>query len=121
MAFDDGCELRGSRCEEAAEAEDGIAALALLESAYTRGQPFDLVMLDHMMPGLSGLDVVARIRAHASFGEPKIILASSMGTPAGGGDAVKSCDAVLTKPVRLQTMADCLVRLFGARAGGAEP
>ena len=106
---------------QVSEASDGIAALALLEYAYARGQPFDLVLMDQMMPSLAGLDVVERIRAHASLGEPKIILASSMGTAAGGDSRARRCDAVLTKPVRLQTMSDCLARLFGAHAAAPLP
>ncbi|MBL8698783.1 MAG: response regulator [Alphaproteobacteria bacterium] len=100
---------------QVAEAVDGIEALAALEAAYGRSSPFDLVVLDHMMPGLSGMAVVERIRAHHSLGEPKIVLASSMGS--AGSDSIErgSCDVVLTKPVRLQTMAECLIRLFGGR------
>ncbi|MDO7884590.1 ATP-binding protein [Hymenobacter cheonanensis] len=41
------------------EAHDGPAALALLEA-----QAFDVVLLDIEMPGLSGLEVLARLRQH---------------------------------------------------------
>ncbi|MBM3521839.1 MAG: response regulator, partial [Alphaproteobacteria bacterium] len=100
-----------------AEASDGIEALTALESAYGRSAPFDLVFMDHMMPGLSGTAVVARIRASESLGEPKIVLASSMGS--SGSEVIErdQCDVVLTKPVRLQTMVECLIRLFGDRSG----
>ncbi len=97
------------------EAIDGIEALAALESAYERGAPFDLIVLDHMMPGLSGPAVVQRVRTHSSLGEPKIILASSMGSAGSSTAERDTCDIVLTKPVRLQTMLECLIRLFGER------
>jgi PAS domain S-box-containing protein len=100
------------------EANDGVAALGVLETAFARGAPFDLVLLDQMMPGLPGTEVVERIRNNPSLGEPKIILASSMGNPSAGGGGIAGCDAVLTKPVRLQTMTDCLKRMFGARGTG---
>ncbi len=98
------------------EAIDGIEALAALESAYERGAPFDLIVLDHMMPGMSGPAVVERVRAHSSLGEPKIILASSMGSSGSSTADREHCDIVLTKPVRLHTMLECLIRLFGERS-----
>jgi signal transduction histidine kinase/DNA-binding response OmpR family regulator/HPt (histidine-containing phosphotransfer) domain-containing protein len=98
-----------------AEAIDGIDAIGALEVAYSHGAPFDLVVLDHMMPGLSGPAVIDRLRENVSLGEPKIILASSMGSSDTAATDRQRCDAVLTKPVRLQTMTECLIRLFGER------
>ena len=42
----------------AVEADDGHAALARLAA-----EPFDVVLLDISMPGLSGIDVCLRVRA----------------------------------------------------------
>jgi CheY-like chemotaxis protein len=39
------------------EASSGEEALALCE-----GEPFDLIVLDHRMPGLTGIDVARRLR-----------------------------------------------------------
>ena len=47
----------GSRGFKVAVAEDGASALAMIEK-----QDFDLVLLDVMMPGLSGIDVLKRLR-----------------------------------------------------------
>jgi adenylate cyclase len=47
----------GSRGYAVELAEDGERALARLSD-----QPFDLVLLDVMMPGLSGIDVLRRVR-----------------------------------------------------------
>src|SRR6185436_13037222 len=44
------------------EAADGAAAYALF-----RGQPFDLVVLDIVMPELDGLELCRRIRAHGAL------------------------------------------------------
>jgi len=39
------------------EAADGAAAMALLE-----GDPYDLIMLDHRLPDMTGLDILRRLR-----------------------------------------------------------
>jgi DNA-binding response OmpR family regulator len=49
------------------EAADGLTALELLES-----EPPDLVVLDMMLPGVNGLDILRRIRAHGDM--PVIML-----------------------------------------------
>jgi adenylate cyclase len=53
-------------------AEDGSRALELLE-----GEGFDLVLLDIMMPGLSGLDVLRHVREKRSRAELPIIMATA--------------------------------------------
>jgi len=52
---------------EVAEAADGTRALELLES-----DPPDLVVLDMMLPGVNGLDVLRRVRATSDI--PVIML-----------------------------------------------
>jgi DNA-binding NarL/FixJ family response regulator len=48
-----------SDIEVAGEAHNGAQALELL-----RSQQFDLLILDMSMPGISGIDLIARIRVH---------------------------------------------------------
>src|ERR1700720_2358243 len=57
---------------EAMSVEDGFAAMAELERAFHQGKPFDLVIIDQMMPGLSGEALAQRIRATAGLAEEKI-------------------------------------------------
>jgi signal transduction histidine kinase/CheY-like chemotaxis protein/HPt (histidine-containing phosphotransfer) domain-containing protein len=97
-----------------AEAEGGLECLAALKQAQESGQPFDIVLLDHMMPGLAGDDVAERIRADASLRQPRIVLASSIGVPLSTDRAASAgIDAFLTKPVRHQVLVDCLAGLVG--------
>jgi PAS domain S-box-containing protein len=70
-------------------ANDGEAGLTRVRDAE---EPYDLVLLDHHMPGLDGLGVARALGG----GGPRVILLSSAG-PTRGGPGVT---ATLTKPVR---------------------
>lgn len=54
--------------------ESGAAAIAALEAA---AQPFDIVLMDLMMPEMDGLATVARMRANAAFAQVPVLLLSS--------------------------------------------
>jgi len=92
-------------------AYDGQEALDLVNS----GEEFDLVLLDLMMPRLSGLDVLRRIREDEKFKTlPCIILTA-------GGDAKHERDALelgatqfLTKPFSPKKLYALVARLTGA-------
>jgi len=102
---------------ETGEAVDGASALAALVSADAVDAPFDVVLLDHMMPGMSGEMVAAKIRANAALAQPRIVLASSIGESWRTERAAKAgFDAVLTKPIRHQMLVDTLNGLRAEQA-----
>ena len=53
--------------------ENGLKALAELEST-----PFDLVLLDVMMPGMSGFEVLSRIKATPALSGTPVIMMSAL-------------------------------------------
>ncbi len=99
---------------EAMSAGDGFAAVAELERAFHQGKPFDLVIIDEMMPGLSGEALAQRIRATEGLAETKIVIASSAGRHGLAEGTSGTIDAVLTKPVREQSLLDAFAQLFGS-------
>jgi signal transduction histidine kinase/CheY-like chemotaxis protein len=99
---------------------DGFAAMAELERAWHNGQPYDLVFLDQMMPGLSGDALARRIRNHEHVSETKLVIVSS-----GGRAAIKNVtglrlEAILEKPVRHQELLDTLINIYSTRAEPAD-
>ena len=67
---------------EAELVESGSAAIAALEaaaqtSAGSAKSPFDLVLMDLMMPEMDGLETVAIIRENAAFAQVPVLLLSS--------------------------------------------
>ncbi|MBB4066081.1 putative bifunctional diguanylate cyclase/phosphodiesterase [Gellertiella hungarica] len=57
---------------EVTEADSGMAALALIAR-----QPFDVVLLDVMMPGIDGLEVLKRVRENFSPVELPVIMVTA--------------------------------------------
>ena len=102
------------------EADSGPAALGLLGAACEARQPFDVVLLDHMMPGMAGDEVARAIRASPTLRQPRIIIASSMGPPTHEELATwPTLDAFLTKPVRQHVLMATVAREGAARSRGA--
>jgi signal transduction histidine kinase/CheY-like chemotaxis protein/HPt (histidine-containing phosphotransfer) domain-containing protein len=92
---------------------DGFAAMAELERAWHRSQPYDIVFLDQMMPGISGDELAGRIRAHKFLSDTRLVIISSVGR-----DFIREwnnlkLEAVLEKPIRHQELLDTLVNIYG--------
>jgi signal transduction histidine kinase/CheY-like chemotaxis protein len=98
---------------EITAAHDGFQALAELERGWHRGQPFDLVLIDLVMPGLAGDALARRIRDMPGVAQAKLIMVCSVDRDALPAKLEQLVDAVLTKPVREQPLLDTLSRLFG--------
>jgi len=104
-------------------AEDGVAAEAVrsgaealdaVAEAVLAGRPFDLVLLDQMMPGMAGEDIGEAIRSHRDWPQPKLIMLSSIGTPLSHEKAARvGFDAFLTKPVHHAALIQTIACAFG--------
>jgi CheY-like chemotaxis protein len=106
---------------EAKGVDDGFAASAELERAWHLGKPYDVVFLDQMMPGMSGDDLVARIRKNQDLRDTKLVMVSSAGLNGIKRETLALLDAKVEKPVRQHELLDCLVRLHGIGQSGRAP
>jgi CheY-like chemotaxis protein len=78
------------------EAESGEEALRRVSAAHAGGDPYRLICLDHMMPGMDGAETARRLREAGPGVEPAIVLMTS--TDERGGVrrmGAAGCDACL--------------------------
>jgi len=69
--------LRRLGHEDVETAGDGIDAIAAIRSALTGGAPFDAVLLDVMMPRMSGIEVLETLRADPILSATPVIMISA--------------------------------------------
>ena len=104
-----------SQGHQVAEAHDGLSGLAALER-----EPFDLAIVDMMMPGLGGMELIRRLRARNAPQAPAILAVS------GGRDdfpaafslslsAMHGADRVLYKPFDTAELLATVGELLAAR------
>ncbi len=98
-----------------ASAASGAEALSLLRAAAARGAPYDIALLDMMMPGMDGAELAAAIRRDAALAATHLILLTSAGTCGDGpGACMPGIERCLTKPVRQSELYDALALLVGS-------
>jgi signal transduction histidine kinase/CheY-like chemotaxis protein len=102
-------------------AANGPAALAYLAAAAQRGEPYDAVLLDAMMPDMDGLEVVRRLRLLTPPGAGEVLILSSNDQP----DYLAAARAIgirhfLRKPVGRPELAQAIGVAVG-RATMAAP
>ncbi|MGA7986845.1 MAG: response regulator [Candidatus Dormiibacterota bacterium] len=99
--------------------ESGRAALAGLADGVTAGDPYDLAVLDHQMPGMDGIGLARAIRSDSSLNGVRLALVSSSARPGDTRAAQEAgIGAFLTKPARIADLYDCLATLLAADGGG---
>jgi CheY-like chemotaxis protein len=77
----------------------------------------DLIILDHHMPGMSGLDVAGRLRGDTATASIPLIMLSAAAPAAARG----LCDVTISKPVRPKHVVEAANELLAARSNGEAP
>jgi PAS domain S-box-containing protein len=79
----------------------GHGALRKMREAVERGQPYQLILIDSLMPEMDGFELTSRIRENPDLAESRLIMLTSAGQR---GDARRCLDlgiaAYLPKPTR---------------------
>jgi signal transduction histidine kinase/CheY-like chemotaxis protein/HPt (histidine-containing phosphotransfer) domain-containing protein len=101
-----GCQI-GS-CEDAAQ------ALVELRSAVECGAPYDVAVLDMMMPDVTGLDLARAIRRERSFDSLGMLFLTSLGLSLSADEMKNlSISRHITKPVRRSDLYRAIAATLG--------
>ena len=101
-------------------ADSAAMALAQLRWAKQRGVRYDVVMMEHLMPGMDGLELARRIAADPEIAGPALVMLSAGGT-APSVEEMAQCGIVAgePKPVRPEklrrTLSQALAQKTPAR------
>jgi signal transduction histidine kinase/DNA-binding response OmpR family regulator len=89
-------------------------AIATLEQARERGEPFEIIMTDMYMPKRDGFELVEWVRNRPEFAGLKVMILSSGPTPEHRARA-RTLDVAsyLTKPVRQSVLFDAVATAIG--------
>ena len=94
--------------------ESAEKAMSRMVSAARDRKPFDMVIVDFMMPGMDGQALGEAIKNHPELNDTHMILLTSRGLR---GDAAKArsvgFDAYLTKPIKQSQLFDAVLSVFG--------
>jgi signal transduction histidine kinase/CheY-like chemotaxis protein/HPt (histidine-containing phosphotransfer) domain-containing protein len=103
-----------------ADTDGGEAALAALRAAHGRGEPFDVLITDQVMPGVTGTDLAAAVQADPALrGTVVVLITGSTFRADSERLAELGIAAQLNKPVRPSRLMDVLATVCGARGMGA--
>lgn len=97
-------------------ANSAVAAFNLINRRHQENKPYQMILIDQMMPDVTGLELAERIRKHPQFGQLHIIMLSSMeiGTEQEWLD--RGISFYLRKPFRQSELYNAIIHsLLGDR------
>ncbi len=122
LVVDDNDALR-ENIAEALELEgypvEAVASGSLALAALARDPLPDVVLIDMMMPGMSGGELVATLRRDPRLAPLKVVLVS--GVAPAPARALLPVDAVLGKPFGVADLLEVVARLLPAPPSAATP
>ena len=98
---------RHGSCDVASNGKD---ALEMFRKANQQNEPYDVLFLDIMMPGMSGLELLQKIRQIDSGAEPvKIVMVTAVADNQTVDEAKRlGCDGYIIKPLRANEIDEVL-------------
>lgn len=94
--------------------ENGEAAFQMLKKATSLGNPYNIIILDLNMPGMSGIELAGKIKAEPDFSSIKLIMMIPPGIDCGTEELqAKGIHYFLSKPVRMSLFYNVLIELYG--------
>jgi signal transduction histidine kinase/ligand-binding sensor domain-containing protein/CheY-like chemotaxis protein len=102
----------------AKEAMGGAEALELLRHAHNSESPFDIILIDYVMPDMDGLELAQTIREEPNYNSTKLLLLTCLGASLGSREVKQRANQIgingfITKPIRAFQLRDALLTVLG--------
>jgi PAS domain S-box-containing protein len=98
------------------QAGDGPGALRAVDHAYQAGDPFDIVLMDVQMPGMSGHEVTRRLRQRYDRHQLPVIALTAAALVSEREDAMAAgMNDFLTKPIDAERLRQTLRRVMAEK------
>jgi len=100
-------------CKDLHEADDGAPAWEQLQQAHEAGQPYQFIVSDWNMPGLTGLDLLKNIRSDERFKTLPFLMITAEAEQANVIIAVKAgVSNFIVKPFSIVTLKEKIDKIF---------
>jgi PAS domain S-box-containing protein len=101
------------------QADDGPSALHAVDHAWQSGNPFDVVLMDVQMPGMSGHEVTRRLRRRYDRDELPIVALTAAALVSEREDALDAgMNDFLTKPIDAERLRRTLLHVLAEKEQG---
>jgi len=102
-------------CDLASNAAEG---LSMMRHAASEGQPYTLVIIDHIMPGMSGFEMIEIIKNLKDISNTPVIILSSLGSSLTDEEMRKyGISATLMKPLTTIRLYETIIDVFSGISG----
>ena len=108
----------GMRCDAA---EDGKTALQMMKDAHAEKDPYDIAIIDYLMPNMNGEMLSSAINDYADLRDACLIMLTAAGNPlADDAFAEKGFSAYISKPVHNLALIESIALIWEKYQSGAK-
>lgn len=105
--------LKKMGCDNLHEADDGLPAWEEIQKNHEAGTPYQFIVSDWNMPGMTGLDLLKNIRADERFSTLPFLMVTAEAEQANVVIAVKAgVSNFVVKPFSIITLKEKIDKIF---------
>ncbi len=95
------------------EADDGIPGWEMIQNAHESGKPYDLIISDWNMPGMTGIDLLKKIRSTDAYKKMPFLMVTAEAEQQNVIIAVKAgVSNFIVKPFSAVQLQDKIDKIF---------
>jgi two-component system chemotaxis response regulator CheY len=105
--------LQKMGCDNITEADDGNPAWSLIQEAHAAGRPFEFIISDWNMPGMTGIDLLKNVRSKDEFKKVPFLMVTAEAEQSNVVIAVKAgVSNYIIKPFNPETLKGKIDKIF---------